>query len=131
MVVVNNSNNHTNNNNNKIILSLLLLLLSLLLLLLLVVVVVVVVGVVVIVFVFPGIRCADHATPIRKSWHYFANKRRSLGRHSSLAARNIRNFTTFSCSFSHCPSARCVSGANAVCKSTDIFSKSCLSLKKP
>jgi hypothetical protein len=25
-----------------------------------------------------GIRCADHATPyIRKSWHYFANKRRS------------------------------------------------------
>jgi hypothetical protein len=33
-----------------------------------------------------GIRCADHATPsIRKSFHYFANKRRSLGRHSSLA----------------------------------------------
>jgi hypothetical protein len=33
-----------------------------------------------------GIRCADHATPsIRTSWHYFANKRRSLGRHSSLA----------------------------------------------
>jgi hypothetical protein len=33
-----------------------------------------------------GIRCADHATPsIRKSWHYFANKRRLLGRHSSLA----------------------------------------------
>jgi hypothetical protein len=33
-----------------------------------------------------GIRCADHATPsIRKSWHYFANKRRSIGRHSSLA----------------------------------------------
>jgi hypothetical protein len=33
-----------------------------------------------------GIPCADHATPsIRKSWHYFANKRRSLGRHSSLA----------------------------------------------
>jgi hypothetical protein len=33
-----------------------------------------------------GIRCADHATPsIHKSWDYFANKRRSLGRHSSLA----------------------------------------------
>jgi hypothetical protein len=33
-----------------------------------------------------GIRCADHAIPsIRASWHYFANKRRSLGRHSSLA----------------------------------------------
>jgi hypothetical protein len=33
-----------------------------------------------------GIRCADHATPsIRKSWHYFAKKRRSLGRHSLLA----------------------------------------------
>jgi hypothetical protein len=33
-----------------------------------------------------GIRCAGHATPsIRKSWYYFAKKRRSLGRHSSLA----------------------------------------------
>jgi hypothetical protein len=33
-----------------------------------------------------GTRCADHATPsIRKSWYYFAKKRRSLGRHSSLA----------------------------------------------
>jgi hypothetical protein len=33
-----------------------------------------------------GIRCADHATPsIRKTWHYFPNKRRSLGRHSTLA----------------------------------------------
>jgi hypothetical protein len=33
-----------------------------------------------------GIRCADHATPpIRKSWNYVAKKRRSLGRHSSLA----------------------------------------------
>jgi hypothetical protein len=32
-----------------------------------------------------GIHCTDHATPsIRKSWHYFANKRRSLDRHSSL-----------------------------------------------
>jgi hypothetical protein len=36
-----------------------------------------------------GIRCADHATPsIRKSWHYFAKKRRSLGRHSSLADKS-------------------------------------------
>jgi hypothetical protein len=41
--------------------------------------------------------------------------------------RNVRNFNTFSCSFSHCPSARRVSAANAVCKSKDIFSKSCLS----
>jgi hypothetical protein len=33
-----------------------------------------------------GIRCADHATPsISKSWYYFAKKRRSLGRHGSLA----------------------------------------------
>jgi hypothetical protein len=33
-----------------------------------------------------GIRCAYHATPsIRNIWHYFVNKRRSLGRHSSLA----------------------------------------------
>jgi hypothetical protein len=46
-----------------------------------------------------------------------------------VPTRNIRNFTTFSCSFSHCPSARCVSAANAVCKSTDIFSKSCLNAK--
>jgi hypothetical protein len=36
-----------------------------------------------------GIRCADHATPsISKSWHHFAKKRRSLGRHSSLADQN-------------------------------------------
>jgi hypothetical protein len=36
-----------------------------------------------------GIRCADHATPsIRKSWDYFAKKRRSLGRHSSLADKS-------------------------------------------
>jgi hypothetical protein len=36
-----------------------------------------------------GIRCADHATPsISKSWHYFAKKRRSLGRHGSLADQN-------------------------------------------
>jgi hypothetical protein len=32
-----------------------------------------------------GVRCANHATPsIRKSWHNFANKRQSLGRHSWL-----------------------------------------------
>jgi hypothetical protein len=30
--------------------------------------------------------CADHATPsVHKSWHYFANKQWSLGRHSLLA----------------------------------------------
>jgi hypothetical protein len=43
--------------------------------------------------------------------------------------RNIRNFNMFTCSSSHCPSARCVSTANAVCKSADIFSTSCLSVK--
>jgi hypothetical protein len=43
-----------------------------------------------------------------------------------VPTRNIRNFTTFSCLFSHCPSVRCVSAANAVCNSIDIFSKSCL-----
>jgi hypothetical protein len=31
-----------------------------------------------------------------------------------VPTRNIRNFNTFSCSLSHCPSARCVSAANAV-----------------
>jgi hypothetical protein len=46
-----------------------------------------------------------------------------------VPTRNIRNFNTFSCSLSHCPSARCVSAANAVCKYTDIFSKSYLSVK--
>jgi hypothetical protein len=46
-----------------------------------------------------------------------------------VPTRNTRNFTMFSCSFSHCPSARCVFDANTVYKSTDIFSKSCLSLK--
>jgi hypothetical protein len=38
-----------------------------------------------------GIRYADHATPsLRKSWHYFANKRWSLGRYSSLADQSHR-----------------------------------------
>jgi hypothetical protein len=41
-----------------------------------------------------------------------------------VTTRNIRNFTMFSCSFSHCRSARCVSTSNAVCKSTDSFTKS-------
>jgi hypothetical protein len=45
-----------------------------------------------------------------------------------IPTRNIRNFTTFSCPFSHCLSARCVSAANAVCKSIDIFRKPCWSL---
>jgi hypothetical protein len=40
-----------------------------------------------------GIRCADHATlSVRKIWHYFANKRRSLGRHSSLADQSHGGF---------------------------------------
>jgi hypothetical protein len=40
-----------------------------------------------------GIRCVDHATPsIRKSWHYFAKMRRSLGRHSSLADQSHGGF---------------------------------------
>jgi hypothetical protein len=46
-----------------------------------------------------------------------------------VPTQNIHNFAMFSCSFSHCPSARYVSAANAVCKSTDIFNNSCLSVK--
>jgi hypothetical protein len=34
---------------------------------------------------------------------------------------NICNFDMFTCSSSHCPSARCVSTANAVCTLTDIL----------
>jgi hypothetical protein len=34
---------------------------------------------------------------------------------------NTRDFTMFGCSSRHCPSARCISAANAVCKSTGIF----------
>jgi hypothetical protein len=45
-----------------------------------------------------------------------------------VPTRNIRNFTPFCCSPSHCPSARCVSAANAVCKCTDIFRNSGLNI---
>ncbi|PNF19683.1 hypothetical protein B7P43_G05097 [Cryptotermes secundus] len=45
-----------------------------------------------------------------------------------VPSRNIRNFSTFSCSFSRCPTARCVVAANFVCELVDIFSKSSLSL---
>jgi hypothetical protein len=38
-----------------------------------------------------------------------------------VPSRNIRNFSMFCCSSSHCPSARCVSAANLVCNSVDIF----------
>jgi hypothetical protein len=41
---------------------------------------------------------------------------------------NIRNFTMFTCSSSHCPSSRYVSVANAICELTDIFSYSCLNV---
>jgi hypothetical protein len=34
---------------------------------------------------------------------------------------DMRNFSVFCCSSSHCPSALCVSAANAVCKRTYIF----------
>jgi hypothetical protein len=45
--------------------------------------------------------------------------------------RNVRSFTTFSCFFSQCSSTRCVSTAAAVCKCTDVFDTSCLSVKSP
>jgi hypothetical protein len=46
-----------------------------------------------------------------------------------VPTQNIRNFSMFSCSYSHCPTARCVSAANSVRKFVDIFSNSYLSLK--
>jgi hypothetical protein len=47
-----------------------------------------------------GIRCADHATPpIRKSWYYFAKKRRSLGRRGSLADQSHGVFFYFALSY--------------------------------
>jgi hypothetical protein len=45
-----------------------------------------------------------------------------------VLTRKIRNFTTFSCSFSHCPSARRVSVANVACKYTDTDNNSCWSV---
>jgi hypothetical protein len=42
-----------------------------------------------------GIRCADHATPsIRKSWYYFAKKRRSLFEKMQKYERSIQNINT-------------------------------------
>jgi hypothetical protein len=47
-----------------------------------------------------------------------------------ILAWSIRNFNMFACSSSHCPSARCVSIANLVCKHTD-FLGSLISVLKP
>jgi hypothetical protein len=46
-----------------------------------------------------------------------------------VPTRNIRSFSMFSCSSSHCPTARCVSAANSVCNFVDIFTNSYLSLE--
>jgi hypothetical protein len=46
-----------------------------------------------------------------------------------VPTRNIRNFSTFSCSSSNCPTARCVLADNTVCKFVDIFSNLYLSLR--
>jgi hypothetical protein len=40
-----------------------------------------------------------------------------------VPTQKMHNFTMFSCSSSHCPSARCVSVANAVCKSAETKKK--------
>ena len=46
-----------------------------------------------------------------------------------VPSRNIRNYSMFCCSLSHCPTARCVSAANLVCNSFDIFVSSHFNLK--
>jgi hypothetical protein len=46
-----------------------------------------------------------------------------------ISTQNIRKFSMFSCSSSHCPTARCVSATNSVCKFVDIFSNSDFSCK--
>jgi hypothetical protein len=46
-----------------------------------------------------------------------------------VPTRGVRNFTMFSCSFGHCPKARCVSVANAVCKCANTINNSYLSVR--
>jgi hypothetical protein len=46
-----------------------------------------------------------------------------------VPSRNIRKFSTFSCSSTHYPTARCVVAANSVREFVDILSKSYFSLK--
>jgi hypothetical protein len=46
-----------------------------------------------------------------------------------VPSRNICNFSLFCCPSSYCPSASCVSAANRVCDSLDIFRNSNISLK--
>jgi hypothetical protein len=47
-----------------------------------------------------------------------------------IPSRSIRDYCTFTvnCNFKVSPSARCASAVNAVCRSTGIFSKVCISL---
>jgi hypothetical protein len=46
-----------------------------------------------------------------------------------VPTQNIQNFSVFSCSSSHCPTARCVCAADSVCTFVDIFSNLYLSLR--
>jgi hypothetical protein len=46
-----------------------------------------------------------------------------------VPTRNMHNFNMFTCPSSHCPSARCVSTANAVGTFTDVFRNSCSRVK--
>jgi hypothetical protein len=45
-----------------------------------------------------------------------------------VPTRNTPNFNMFTCFSSHCPSARWVSTANAVCILRDVFKNTCLSV---
>jgi hypothetical protein len=45
-----------------------------------------------------GVRCADHATPIRKIWHYLRCQAAAAGWYRGLRSRNLFFVCLFVCS---------------------------------